>query len=159
MHYPASTSNSSNKGSSSSAWSYRTSSSSASLPRTPAIGIANLPPSPATPGNSLSGGGAHPMAPHMSTVSLPSSEPGTPGYYTGARPFLRVKTRRMLMLDRRSSNTPGELGQRVKADAFWSSTASYPRIQPCTVYILQRNASNAGTCCASRLHQFQHRDT
>ena len=99
------------------------------------------------------------MAPHMSTVSLPSSEPGTPGYYTGARPFLRVKTRRMLMLDRRSSNTPGELGQRVKADAFWSSTASYPRIQPCTVYILQRNASNAGTCCASRLHQFQHRDT
>ena len=159
MHSPASTSSSSNKGSSSSAWSHHISSSSVSLPRTPIIGFASLPPSPAMLSNGLSGGGVQPMAPYMGTMSLPPSEPGTPGYYTSTGQFLRVKTRRMLMFVRWSRDTPGEPSRRVKANALHSNSASNPRIQPSTMHLLQRHASNTRTCCASKLHQFQRCDT
>lgn len=157
MYYPGSTSTStsSNRGSSSSAWSYHTSPSSVSLPRTPTIGIANLPPSPATPSNIYSGGGVQSLAPYMGSVSLPPSEPGTPRYHTGMRPFIRVETRRMLMSNRRFGNSSGEPDQRVKEDAFRSSVASNPRTQPYTKHLLQRHASNTRACCASQLHQFQ----
>jgi len=160
MHYTGSTSSNSNRGSSSSAWSCHTSSSSVSLPRTPTVGIAALPPSPVTPGNNFNNGGFQPLAPHMGTVSLPPSEPGTPMYRTSTWPFaVRVKTRYILKLNRWSSNTSGESGKRVEEDAFRPGLASNPHIQPCAMHLLQRYASRARTCCASKLHQFQGYDT
>jgi len=152
MHYPASTSSSQNKGSSSSAWSYYTSSSNVSLPRTPTIGFANLPPSPATSSNNFNGGGAQPMAPYMGAVSLPPSEPGTPRYHTGTRQFLRVKTRRMLMPETRYSNSPREPEQHIGADVFCSGLTPNPRTQPCAMDLFQCYPSSTRTCCTSKLY-------